>query len=115
MAALADVGGETPASGSGSEDGPDFVPLESPPVTGIPFEAGVVAFGAPSTNQAGPLLIFNVGAQVAGGEVETFGRILSGLRMLQSQQRAASTPTIPELSEPVVIERAVRREPPIRD
>ena len=115
VVALPDAEGETPASGSSLEDGVESVPLESPEVTGIPFEAGVVAFGPPSTGQADPRLFFNVGDQIDRGEVETFGRILSGLRMLQSRQRTASTGAIPELPAPVVIKRAVRREPPIRD
>ena len=115
VASLPGDDGETPASGSSSEDGSESVPLESPEVTGIPFEAGVVAFGPPSTDQAGLPLFFNVGAQVDRGEVETFGRILSGLRMLQSRQHAASTEAILEGQAPLVIERAVRREPLIRD
>ena len=82
--------------------------MESPAVTGIPFEAGVVAFGPQPTDQAGPLLFFNVGDQVDCGGCEPFGRILSGLRTLQSRQRAASTSPIPELPAPMVIERAVR-------
>ena len=81
----------------------------------FPLKRAWVAFGPPSTGQADPRLFFNVGDQIDRGEVETFGRILSGLRMLQSRQRAASTGAIPELPAPVVIERAVRREPPIRD
>ena len=112
VAALPDADGETLASGSRSEDGSETVPLESPAVTGIPFEAGVVAFGLPSTGQAGPLLFFNVGAQDDRGEVETFGRILSGLRMLQARQHAVSPWTTQEVRAPLVIERAVRREPP---
>ena len=115
VAALPDAAGETPASGSGSEDGFEAVPLESPAITGIPFEAGVVAFGLPATGQAGPLLFFNVDAQVDRGEVETFGRILSGLRMLQARQHAVSTGTTQEGRAPLVIERAVRRDPPIQN
>ena len=112
VAALPDADGATPASGSSSADGSESVPVESPAVTGIPFEAGVVAFGPPSAGQAGPLLFFNVGAQDDRGEVEPFGRLLSGLRMLQSRQHAASPGALPELPGPVVIERAVRWEPP---
>ena len=108
VAALPSADGETPA------DGPQSVPLESPAVTGIPFQAGVVAFGSPATGQADPLLVFSLDDQGDQGEVETFGRILSGLRMLQSRQHGASE-AIPELPAPLVIERAVRREPIIRD
>lgn len=107
VAALPSADGETPA------DGPQSVPLESPAVTGIPFEAGVVAFGSPATGQADPLLVFSLDDQGDRGEVETFGRILSGLRMLQSRQRGVAA--IPELPAPLLIERAVRREPIIRD
>ena len=108
VAALPSADGETPA------DGPQSLPLESPAVTGIPLEAGVVAFGSPATGQADPLLVFSLDDQGDRGEVETFGRILSGLRMLQSRQRGAPA-AIPELPAPLVIERAIRREPPIRD
>jgi len=115
VAALPDAAGETPAGGPSSADGSKSVPVESPEVTGIPFEAGVVAFGPQPTDQAGPSLFFNVGDQVDCGGCEPFGRILSGLRMLQSRQRTASTRTPPELPAPLVIERAVRREPPTRN
>ena len=108
VAALPGDAGETPASGSGSEDGSESIPVESPAVTGIPFETGVVAFGPRPTDQAEPLLFFNVGAQADCGGCEPFGRLLSGLRMLQSRQRAASTEARPELPAPMVIERAVR-------
>ena len=93
VAALPGDAGETPGRGSSPEDGSESVPLESPAVTGIPFEAGVAAFGPPSTGQADPLLFFNVGDQVDCGGCEPFGRLLSGLRALQSRQRAASTRT----------------------
>ena len=115
VAALPSDAGETPGSGSGSVDGSESVPVESSEVTGIPFETGVVAFGPQPTDQAGPSLFFNVGDQVDCGGCEPFGRLLSGLRMLQSRQRAASTEAIPELPAPVVIERAVRREPPLQN
>ena len=108
VAAVPGDAGETSASGSGSEDGSESIPVESPAVTGIPFETGVVAFGPQPTDQAGPLLFFNVGAQADCGGCEPFGRLLSGLRMLQSRQRAASTEARPELPAPMVIERAVR-------
>ena len=86
-----------------------------PPSPAFPFEAGVVAFGSPATGQADPLLVFSLDDQGDRGEVETFGRILSGLRMLQSRQRGVAAEAIPELRAPLVIERAIRREPPIRD
>ena len=115
VAALPSADGETPARGSHPADGSHSVPLESPAVTGIPFEAGVVAFGSPATGRADPLLVFSLDDQGDRGEVETFGRILSGLRMLQSRQRGAAAEAIPELPAPLVIERAIRREPIIRD
>ena len=108
VASLPGDDGATPASGSGSEAGSESIPVVSPAVTGIPFEAGVVAFGPQPTDQAGPLLFFNVGDQVDCGGCEPFGRILSGLRMLQSRQRAASTEALPKLPAQLVIERAVR-------
>ena len=113
VAALPSAEGEPPARGLRAADGPQSVPLESPAVTGIPLEAGVVAFGSPATGQADPLLVFSLDDQGDRGEVETFGRILSGLRMLQSRQRGVAA--IPELPAPLVIERTVRREPIIRD
>ena len=113
VAALPSADGEPPARGLRAADGPQSVPLESPAVTGIPFEAGVVAFGSPATGQTDPLLVFSLDDQGDRGEVETFGRILSGLRMLQSRQPGVAA--IPELPAPLVIERAVRREPPIGD
>ena len=123
VAALPDADGATPASGSSSADGSESVPVESPAVTGIPFEAGVVAFGPPSTDQAGPLLFFNVGAQDDRGEVEPFGRLLSGKRGGTGQWHDADVAVPAARSvgqglsrrcplQPEVIERAVRREPP---
>ena len=111
VAALPGAAGETPGGGSRSADGGAPAPPDSPAVTGIPFEAGVVAFGAPSTGQADPRLFFSLEDQGDRGEVVPFGRILSGLRMLQSRQHVMSTGAVPDLPAPLVIERAVRRNP----
>ena len=111
VAALPGSAEETPGVGSHPANDSEAVPPESPAVSGLPFEAGVVALSPPSTGRAEPLLIFSLDDHSDRGEVETFGRILSGLRLLQSRQQTAAT----EGQAPLVIERAVRREPPIRD
>ncbi len=107
--------GETSGRGAHSEGGSESVPVESPAVTGIPFEVGAVAFGPPPTDQADQLLFFSLGDQADHDEVEPFARILSGLRMLQSRQQVASMGATPAWHAPLVIERADRREPSTRN